>query len=946
VIGRTISHYRIVSELGSGGMGVVYEAEDTRLGRHVAIKLLSPEACCDPQAMDRFLREARIISSLSHPHICTLHDIGEQDGQQFMVMELLEGESLKERIARGPLRVDDVLDLGVQIADALDAAHAAGVVHRDVKPANLFISRRGQAKVLDFGVAKLGEGGHERPDMAHTIAGSEMTTVGSAIGTVAYMSPEQARGQEIDLRSDLFSFGVVLYEMATGRQPFAGPTHAVIFEGILTKQPTPPSALNANVPADFDRIVAKALDKDRETRYQSASDMRADLKRLKRDTESGRTSAAVAAAPAAAPEARTLPGGASRRRALLIGAPLAAAAAIVIGVLWQSQDAPAALTERDTVVLADFRNRTGDAMFDDTLTEALAVQLRQSPFLNLMPEQQVEATLRLMGRSAEDPITPEVGQEICQRAGAKAMLGGTIANIGNTYVLTLAAQNCLNGAIVAEEQARANGKDEVLTALGDAASRFREKLGESLASVQRYDASIEEATTKSLEALKAYSQGMVTRRTRGDYDSLPFFRRAVEIDPDFALGHARLGTVLANVGQREEAITASTRAYELRDKVSERERLYIEARYFSTVTGEPEKAIESYRLLLATYPDDYAARTNIGSLYRSRGALKDAIANLEEAVRLAPGQPLARQNLAGAYIDEGRFDDAIHQYQEGLKLLPDNSAMRRGLYTAAIFAGNQALADEQVNAVQGEADRVELLATRVLAAEYRGRFKEADALADELIRGLQGLNRLPAAGQGLVVLALGHALTGRAEAARAAFERARSLNVVTDAAADEALVLAAYLPDEALAKAYLDRAIQYSRKVNTADNTEKAERLIRALAALARGRHQEAYDLASSLGSDLSQRNAVVVAGSAALELRRWDDAITALETAVGFGPKLGLSAGPPALHISLARAYAGAGRHADARRAYERAFAIWKDADPDLPLLVAAKQEYERLGT
>ncbi|MBA3271604.1 MAG: protein kinase, partial [Acidobacteria bacterium] len=430
MIGKTISHYRIISQLGSGGMGVVYEAEDTRLGRHVALKLLPPEARLVPEAVDRFLREARIISTLSHPHICTLHDVGEFEGQQFMVMELLEGEPLKARIARGPLALEDLLDLGAQIADALDAAHSAGVVHRDLKPANLFVNRRGQAKVLDFGVAKLAESGpQEHPDLAQTLMGSELTTVGSAIGTVAYMSPEQARGQDIDARSDLFSFGEVLYEMATAKQAFPGPTPAVIFEGILTKQPPPPSQMNANIPEGFDRIIFKALEKDRETRYQTAAEMRADLKRLKRDSETGKTLLSGTAAPT---------GAGRRRRALFLGAPLVTAAVVGGVVLWQSQRTPA-LTERDTVVLADFRNRTGDTMFDDTLSQALAVQLRQSPFLNLLPDQQVESTLRLMGREPMGPLTPEIVREVCVRAGARAMLAGTIAGIGNNYLITLSA---------------------------------------------------------------------------------------------------------------------------------------------------------------------------------------------------------------------------------------------------------------------------------------------------------------------------------------------------------------------------------------------------------------------------------------------------------------------------------------------------------------------------
>jgi hypothetical protein len=646
MIGHTISHYRIVSQLGSGGMGVVYEAEDTRLGRHVALKLLPAEACCDPQAMQRFLREARIVSTLNHPHICTLHDIGEHDGQQFMVMELLEGESLKERIARGPLPAADVLEFGVQIADALDAAHAASVIHRDIKPANLFITRRGQAKVLDFGVAKLADSGRpDREDLTHTMAVSEKTTVGSAVGTVAYMSPEQARGQDIDARSDLFSFGEVLYEMATGRPAFPGPTPAVIFEGILTKHPAPPSQLNANVPPEFDRLVAKALEKDRETRYQSASDLRADLKRLRRDTESGRAFLGATGLPAVAPSgakvgatrATGLPAvapsgakvgalsgiesaaasapersgsGRGITRTALVAAPLLTMAGLAGFMLWQSQRTPA-LTEQDSVVLADFRNRTGDAMFDGTLSEALGVQLRQSPFLKLLAEQQVQMTLRQMGRDPMERLAPEIAREVCQRAGARAVLGGTIGNIGNTYLLTLAAQDCVSGNTLAEEQIEARGKDEVIAALGTVTSSFREELGESLSSVQRYDQRIEQATTTSLEALKAYSQGILTRRTQGDAPAVPFFRRAVEVDPEFALAHARLGTVLSNMGQREEGAAETRRAYELREKVSDRERWYIEARYFSIVDRNPEKAVETYRVLVTTYPDDYAGHTNL-----------------------------------------------------------------------------------------------------------------------------------------------------------------------------------------------------------------------------------------------------------------------------------------------------------------------------------------------
>jgi tetratricopeptide (TPR) repeat protein len=938
MIGRTISHYQVLSQLGSGGMGVVYEAEDTRLGRHVAIKLLSPEACCEPAAMERFLREARIVSALTHPHICTLHDIGDFEGQQFMVMELLEGESLKQRIARGPLAVDDLLDVGVQIADALDAAHHHGVVHRDIKPANLFVTRRGLAKVLDFGVAKLAEAERAREDLALTSATSDRTSTGSAIGTIAYMSPEQARGQEIDARSDLFSFGTVLYEMATGRQPFAGPTPAVIFEGILTKVPPPPSQLNANVPPEFDRIVSKALEKDRETRYQSAAEMRADLKRLKRETETGRTAAAIAA-PAATQSPGAPHGPVLRRRALLIGAPLATIAIVAAVVLWQSQQTPA-LSEKDTVVLADFTNRTGDNMFDDTLGEALAVQLRQSPFLNLLSEQQVSATLRQMARDGMAPLTPEVAREVCLRTSSRATLGGTIASLGSSYVVTLRALDCVNGSTLAEEQVQASRKEEVITALGEAAASFREKLGESLDMVRRYDAKIEEATTPSLDALKAYSQGMQTRRTKSDFDSVPFFRRAIEQDPNFALAHARLGTVLSNLGEREEATRAATRAYELRDKVSERERLYIEARYYTTVAEDQTKAIESYRLLLANYPDDYAANGNLGTLYRNRGMLKEAIASLEQATRVAPDEPLGHVNLGGAYLGDGRIDDARKEYEAAVRLNNSNAA-RISLFTIATFLDDQKLADEQVAAVRGVREEVDLIATRVQAALYRGRAQEASELTDDVYRRIVALKRLDQAREGLVAFAIGMAMLGREDLARRELDRVRADQTTSEGWTDEMLAVAAVLRDTKLAQEFGPRAIAHLRKVSQPEDADKAERSMRALGALAAGRNQEAYDLASTLGDDFTQRNSMFIAALAAYQLQRYDEAAQIFEKFLAFKTKLGLSAAPGVARLMLARSYAATGDKARAKTAYDELFKLWKNAESDLPLLVEAKKEY-----
>ena len=600
-----------------------------------------------------------------------------------MVMELLDGELLKDRLERGPLAANEVLELGAQIADALEAAHAQGVVHRDIKPANLFVTKRGAIKVLDFGVAKLSEAGRSGDGLAATTGGSDqLTTIGTTIGTVAYMSPEQARGQEIDARSDLFSAGVVLYQMATGQPPFQGATVATIFESLLTKAPMAPSEIKAGIPAELDRVILKALEKDRETRYQGAAELRADLKRLKRAADSGTTAAvgwwggaAAVYGPPVSTEARRAKAAPKKksqwRRPVFIGAPLVTALAAA-GFFYRSINTPA-LTQKDSVVLSSVVNRTGDAMFDDTLGEALALQLRQSPFLNVVPEQQVQATLRLMGREPMTPITAELGREICQRSAAKALLGGTIAMLGSTYVLTLSAQDCVNGNILAEEQAQANSKETVLQAMGTAVSAFREKLGESLASIARYDARIEEATTPSLEALKAYSQGLRTRRNTGDFDSVPFFRRAIDLDPQFALAYARLGTVYANLGQTDESRKMTTKAFELREKVSEAERYYIEARYYTTVQIDIQKALDVYRVWLATYPGDYTALANSALLHKQQGDRAEAIRKLELATKVAPDQPLAFTNLGQTYF-EGR---PVCRSSQGLRELDPAAGLDR-----------------------------------------------------------------------------------------------------------------------------------------------------------------------------------------------------------------------------------------------------------------------------
>jgi tetratricopeptide (TPR) repeat protein len=908
--GDRLGPYEILAPIGKGGMGEVYRARDPRLNREVAIKVL-PQAFATDAARERFKREARAASALNHPNICAVHDVGEAADHPFLVMELLDGKTLREYLNGKPLDIPTAVALSIEVADALDAAHGKGIIHRDIKPANIFVTERGHAKVLDFGLAK-----HDQPVDTDVLTVDMLTEPGTAMGTVAYMSPEQARGQVVDARSDLWSFGVVLYEMVTGSRPFDGPTSAIIFEALLNKAPQPARERNPKVPAELERIIDKLLEKDRALRYPSAAELRDDLQQL----QSGSIGAA-----------------ASRSSKPLLKYGITAAILILAAggfFVWQQRGHARPLTDKDVLVLADFTNTTGDPVFDGTLRQGLAIQLEQSPFLKIMDDRQVQRDLRLMNAPPGARISDQFAHDICVRDGATATIGGSIESLGKSYVLTLEAITCQSGATLAREQVQAEDKEHVLNAVGTAATAMRAKLGESLSSVQKLNRPLEQATTGSLEALQNFTAGL-TEMTQGRFlAAVPLFERATVLDPNFALAYDFLSTASGNAGDVGRRDEYARKAFALIDRVSEYERDRIIANYYET-TGELDKAIDAYRSALRSYPRDWGFHNDLSVNLIDLGQIEEGLQEGEAAAQIQPDAEPPHRRQLDAYMCLDRLGEA-KKVAEQVRMLGINGArIHQRFLEIAYIEDDQAAAAREI---QWYAGKPEEYLSFGLQAAYRNalgqRLESSKLYKRAAVTALRSGLRDVAAGFDEAD-ARADALAGNCRTVRRLGRPPLALAMCGDTAQAEKLA------------AETSKLFPNGTVWNTVQLPE-----VRAAIQLQSDPAKAVELLASASPYERAYPEVAYLRGLAYLNLHKGAEAAAEFHKILDHK---GASWGSTWLYpnwglyysisyVGSARGSALAGETANARKAFEDFFALWKDADPDIPILIEARKDYAAL--
>ena len=960
LLGKRVSHYRVLEILGGGGMGVVYQAEDIKLGRRVALKFLPEELAHDQGAMERFEREARAASALNHPNICTIYEVDEHEGQPFIVMERLEGLTLRELISAGEasgagksgrnerLPLETLLNIATQILDGLDAAHKKGIIHRDIKPANVFVCESGTAKILDFGLAKLVRGPTETTatlaSPSRVAPQDSLSSPGGLMGTLMYMSPEQVRGEQLDLRSDLFSFSSVMYEMATVVPPFSGPTANEIMNAILHQTPAEPQKLNPGLPSALGRIICKGLEKNREQRYQNAPELRADLQQLKVATESRRV------------DRRALPSWLLPALRKAKGKQLLVSAAVLVlvivgAILLGRRRKSVTLGETDWVLVSDFVNATGDPVFDGSLKQALTVKLAESPFFNVVLDGTTRQTLQLMGRSPDERVVRPLAREVCEREGAKVVVGGSIAALGNKYAIDLDATNCLSGASIAHAEGAAQNRDGVLKTLGQIIPSIRHKLGESLSSIQKFDTPIEEATTRSLSALKVYTQGDEKRAHGEDAESIPFYKMAIDLDPNFAIAYARLGTIYTNLAQVDFADEYTRKAFERREHVSEREKFYIAAHYYVDVTNEYDKGIETYRLWADSYPHDWIPFNNLSNEYARIGQPEKAVEAGQQALRLNPNHAFPYTTLTYAYFRTNRFAEAKAIGARAIAAKRDGLGVHNSLYMIAFVEDDELGMKREMDWYKGKPVECWNLNHQAWVAASRGQL--------HLARELFERSRATALKQELKNYAA--SATNDEAQVEAEFGNARNAHADVD-------LSIRLMPDST--ESYSGGAFALVR----AGDFRRAEELLKeatkrypprhilfnnvtlpsiaAAIALGRKRPSEAIqDLQRAVAYDFTHPPDILDGGTmyyrglAFLELHSGNEAAAQFQKILDNPGTVSIGILRPLAHLGLARAYAVTGDKDKSLAEYREFLALWKNADPDVRILREAKTEYAKLN-
>jgi tetratricopeptide (TPR) repeat protein/predicted Ser/Thr protein kinase len=884
-VGATLGPYRIEKKLGEGGMGEVLLAVDTRLGRAVAIKITHE------QFSDRFEREARAISSLNHPNICVLYDVG----PNYLVMELIEGETIAARLKSGPLPVKTVLLYASQILAALAEAHEKGVIHRDLKPGNIMIAKSG-IKVLDFGLAKSGRD--------ETVTASRMV-----LGTPAYMAPEQREGKPADARSDIYSFGCVLYEMLSG---------------------TRVGSQRRRVPSrKLESIVSRCLEEDPGRRWQSVAELEREL--------AGATAAG------------------SRGKRML------AAAAAILGLsaaAYFYSHRAARLTDKDTIVLADFDNKTGDPVFDDTLRQGLAVELQQSPFLSLISDTRIRQTLPLMGQPKDARLTPEIAQQVCERTASAAILEGSIASLGSQYVLGLRARNCNTGSILDQEQIQAARREDVLNSLSQIAGKFRTRVGESLATVERHSTPLAETTTSSLEALKAYSTGMRVNLSAGNAAAIPFFRRAVEIDPKFAMAYATLGLSYSVIGESVLSAESTIKAWQLRDRASDPEKFFIDFSYDRQVTGNLEKAYQTLELWLQTYPRGAAPRPQdlLGGLStQGTGRFERAIEVSREEIAADPSVVFGYYNLASSLFFLDRFPEAESTLQRASERKVEEPYLLVLRYNIALLKGDKDQMDRVVTLAKGRhgaehrvahAEALALVRSGRLQAARRSSSRAADLALQEGERETAASYR---AARAVWEAVCGNAAEGK-RSAMAALELSKGRDV--QYAAGLALALSGGSSRSEALAGDLEKRFPEDTFVKFTYVP-----VLRALAALGRGEPADSverlqialpYELAvNGLNFNhfyLGGLHSAYVRGEAFIVAHRYAEAAAEFQKILDHRGIVGADPIGALANLQLGGAYVLSGDKIKAKSAYEAFLRLWKDADPDIPVLKEAKAEFAKL--